>query len=126
MLSVTDSDSTTVRPAARPVTAALAAHYRRVRRHGTCLASRYGQGKRTASGERFNPHALTAAHRTLPFGSRVRVTNRHTGKSVIVRVNDRGPYVAGRCLDLSTAAFRKIAKLSRGVISVRYRVLNRR
>jgi len=70
-------------------------------------ASWYGQGfhgKRTASGERFNTHALTAAHRSLPFGSRVQVTNTRTGRSVVVRINDRGPYAHGRVIDLSTAA----------------------
>ena len=67
-------------------------------------ASWYGpgfHGKRTASGERFNTHALTAAHRSLPFGSRVQVTNERTGRSVVVRINDRGPFVGGRVIDLS-------------------------
>jgi len=70
-------------------------------------ASWYGpgfQGKRTANGERFNTHALTAAHRSLPFGSRVRVTNARTGRSVVVRINDRGPFAGGRVIDLSKAA----------------------
>jgi rare lipoprotein A len=59
---------------------------------------------RTANGETFNTNALTAAHRTLPFGTRIRVTNRKTGRSVIVRVNDRGPYAHGRVIDLSRAS----------------------
>src|SRR4051812_11463457 len=70
-------------------------------------ASWYGpgfHGRRTASGERFNSRALTAAHRSLPFGSRVRVTNERTGRSVVVRINDRGPVVGGRVIDLSKAA----------------------
>ena len=70
-------------------------------------ASWYGQGfhgKRTASGERFNTHALTAAHRSLPFGSRIQVTNTRTGRSVVVRINDRGPYAHGRVIDLSKGA----------------------
>ena len=70
-------------------------------------ASWYGpgfHGKRTASGERFNTRALTAAHKSLPFGSRVLVTNERTGKSVVVRINDRGPYAHGRVIDLSKAA----------------------
>src|SRR3954452_12124765 len=70
-------------------------------------ASWYGpgfHGKRTANGERFNTHALTAAHKTLPFGTQVRVTNEHTGSSVVVRINDRGPYAHGRVIDLSNAA----------------------
>ena len=57
------------------------------------LASSYSEPQSTASGERFNPNELTVAHKTLPFGKRVRVTNRHNGKSVVVRINDRGPYV---------------------------------
>ena len=61
-------------------------------------------GKRTANGERFDTHALTAAHKTLPFGTQVRVTNERTGKSVVVRINDRGPYAHARVIDLSKAA----------------------
>src|SRR3954464_4206673 len=61
-------------------------------------------GKKTANGERFNTHDLTAAHKTLPFGTQVRVTNEQTGKSVVVRINDRGPYAHGRVIDLSKAA----------------------
>jgi rare lipoprotein A len=69
------------------------------------IASVYSGGG-TASGERMNPGALTAAHPSLPFGTRVRVTNRHTGRSVVVRINDRGPFVKGRVIDLSPAAAR--------------------
>ena len=74
----------------------------------TCIASQYGigdgyHGKRTASGERFNTYALTAAHRTRRFGSIVLVTNLANGRSVTVRINDRGPFVKGRCIDLSRA-----------------------
>jgi rare lipoprotein A len=75
------------------------------------IATYYGQefaGRRTASGERFNPSAMTAAHRTLRFGTRVRVTNSHNGRSVIVRINDRGPFVKGRAIDLSSGAARAI------------------
>ncbi len=71
------------------------------------IASWYGpgfQGRRTASGERFNTQAMTAAHKTLPFGTRVRVTSAATGKEVVVRINDRGPFIAGRIIDLSRAA----------------------
>jgi rare lipoprotein A len=75
----------------------------------TCIASQYGvgdgyHGRRTASGERFNTYALTAAHRARRFGSRVTVTNMANGRSVAVRINDRGPFVRGRCIDLSRAA----------------------
>jgi len=90
---------------------------------GTCDASYYDQGKRTANGEAFNPDGLTAAHRNLPFGSEVRVTNVANGKSVVVRINDRGPFVSGRCLDLSRGSFQAIANLGSGVIDVRYEVL---
>ena len=70
-------------------------------------ASWYGpgfHGKKTANGERFNTNDLTAAHKTLPFGTKLRVTNERTGKSVVVRINDRGPYAHGRVIDLSKAA----------------------
>jgi peptidoglycan lytic transglycosylase len=75
------------------------------------IATYYGKefaGRRTASGERFNPGAMTAAHRTLPFGTKVRVTNSRNGRSVIVRINDRGPFVKGRSIDLSSGAARAI------------------
>lgn len=74
-------------------------------------ASWYGpgfHGKRTASGERFNANGLTAAHRSLPFGTRVLVTNRTNGRSVVVRINDRGPFVGGRSIDLARGAARAI------------------
>jgi len=67
-------------------------------------ASWYALQSRTASGERMNPQALTAAHRSLPFGTKVRVTNQRNGKAVVVRINDRGPFVRGRVIDLSKAA----------------------
>ncbi len=89
----------------------------------TCQASNYGEGQMTANGEVFNPSALTAAHKTLPFNTMVKVTNAANGKSVIVRINDRGPYVSGRCLDLSIAAFSSIASLSSGVITVNWEVV---
>ncbi|MFC4531963.1 septal ring lytic transglycosylase RlpA family protein [Sphaerisporangium dianthi] len=92
---------------------------------GRCEASYYDEGQMTASGERFNPNAMTAAHKTLPMGSRVRVTNPGTGKTVTVRINDRGPYIGGRCLDLSRAAFDAIGNLGTGAMSVRYAVLAR-
>jgi rare lipoprotein A len=84
---------------------------------GQGMASYYGAelaGNRTASGERFNPSALTAAHRSLPLGTKLRVTNNSNGKSVIVRVNDRGPFTRNRVLDLSLAAAREIAMVRSG------------
>ncbi|HZN71379.1 MAG TPA: septal ring lytic transglycosylase RlpA family protein [Micromonosporaceae bacterium] len=90
---------------------------------GTCEVSFYDEPQGTANGEQFDPEALTAAHKELPFDTRVRVTNLANGTSVIVRINDRGPYIDGRCLDLSRAAFREIADLDSGVIDGRYEVL---
>lgn len=89
-------------------------------------ASYYGpgfQGRSTASGERFNMYDLTAAHRTLPFGTRVQVTNLSNGKSVTVRINDRGPFKRGRIIDLSKAAAGKIDMISSGTARVRVKVL---
>ena len=89
---------------------------------GDGMASYYGHelaGNRTASGERFNPKALTAAHRTLPLGSKLKVTNKKNGKSVIVRVNDRGPFVKKRLIDLSLGAAQKISMVAAGHAAVR-------
>ncbi|HLH96245.1 MAG TPA: septal ring lytic transglycosylase RlpA family protein [Xanthobacteraceae bacterium] len=72
------------------------------------LASSYSEGTQTASGEKFNANELTAAHRTLPFGTRVRVTNRTNGRSVVVTINDRGPFVRGRIIDVTPAAARAL------------------
>lgn len=90
---------------------------------GSGMASYYGRelaGNRTASGERFNPAGLTAAHRTLPIGSKVRVTNPRTGDSVIVRINDRGPFHTSRLIDLSEAAAREIGirAAGRGMVEI--------
>lgn len=85
------------------------------------IASYYGpgfHGRRTASGERFNQNAMTAAHRTLPFGSRVRVVNLGNGKAVVVRVTDRGPFVRGRVIDLSAGAARAIGVKGLGKVCV--------
>jgi rare lipoprotein A len=90
---------------------------------GTCGASFYDEPQGTANGETFDPEALTAAHKTWAFDTRVRVTNPDNGKSVVVRINDRGPYIDGRCIDLSRAAFRAIASLDLGHVDVRYEIL---
>jgi rare lipoprotein A len=71
-------------------------------------ASWYQHGRRTANGEAFNPNSLTAAHRSLPFGSLVRVVNDKTGRSVVVRINDRGPFIGGRIIDLARGAARQL------------------
>jgi rare lipoprotein A len=91
-------------------------------------ASWYGyrfQGRRTASGERFNAGAYTAAHRRLPFGTRVKVTNIRNGRSVVVRINDRGPYARGRVIDLSKAAAQAIGMVHSGTAPVRLQILGR-
>lgn len=85
----------------------------------TGLASYYKSGKRTANGERYDPQGYTAAHRTLPFGTRVLVTNLENGMSVIVRINDRGPFLRKRVIDLSLGAARVVDLTRRGVARVR-------
>lgn len=90
------------------------------------IASWYGpgfNGRLSASGEVFNQNALTAAHRNLPFGTMVRVTNLNNGRSVIVRINDRGPYVGNRILDLSAGAAQQIGMISTGVAPIRLEIL---
>ena len=89
--------------------------------HG--LASFYTEGTQTASGEKFDTHELTAAHPTLPFGTRLRVTNVATGRSVTVRVNDRGPFVHGRAVDVSYAAAERLGMVGRGVAKVKLDVV---
>lgn len=88
-------------------------------------ASWYGpgfHGRKTANGEKFNMYAMTAAHKTLKLGTRIKVTNEDNGEELIVRVNDRGPYVKGRVLDLSRGAAEKLGFEDQGVISVAYTV----
>jgi rare lipoprotein A len=91
----------------------------------TGKASYYSHGARTASGARFNPGAMTAAHRTLPFGSRLRVTNLANQRSVLVTVNDRGPFSGGRILDLSAGAANVIGMRQSGVARVHIERLDR-
>jgi len=90
----------------------------------TGTASWYGTGARTANGERYRPDGITAAHRTLPFGTRVLVERVDTGESVVVRINDRGPFIKGRIIDLSRGAARKLGILEKGVTEVRITALN--
>jgi peptidoglycan lytic transglycosylase len=90
-------------------------------------ASWYGsthQGKRTASGEKFNMNALTAAHRTLPMGSVVKIKSLTTGKSVVVRINDRGPFAHGRIIDVSKAAAQKLGFIKRGTDRVEVSIVS--
>ena len=89
-------------------------------------ASYYGNelaGNRTASGERFDPRALTAAHRSLPLGSKIRVTNHANGKSVVVRINDRGPFVKSRLIDVSYAAAQEINMIRSGKARVKLELI---
>lgn len=91
-------------------------------------ASYYGEkwnGRRTSNGEVFNTNLLTAAHRSLPFGTIVRVTNQSNGRSVIVRINDRGPFKKGRVIDLSKAAFESIESINRGLTKVKLEIIRK-
>jgi rare lipoprotein A len=90
------------------------------------IASYYGDafhGKKTASGEVFDQRKLTCAHRELPFGTRLKVTNLENDRSIIVRVNDRGPWVSGRIIDLSYAAAKQIGMLERGLVKVKIEII---
>jgi len=89
------------------------------------MGSYYWQPQRVASGGWFNPNAMTAAHKTLPFGTKVRVTNRNNGRSVVVTINDRGPYIKGRIIDLSKAAAKQVGMTASGVAPVSVTVLGR-
>ena len=83
-------------------------------------ASWYALHSKTANGERMNPSAMTAAHKTLPFGARIKVINKSNGKSVVVRINDRGPFIPGRIVDLSKAAAKSIGMIQTGHAKVCY------
>ena len=123
-----DIDTLTPRRDARPnLTGDTVGTGTATRTIGRGTASFYGRelaGRPTASGERFNPGALTAAHRTLPFGSMVRVTNISNGDSVIVRINDRGPFSHGRVIDVSHAAAREIGLHRSGTARVKLALLD--
>lgn len=90
----------------------------------TGQASWYKSGFKTANGEYFKPNGLTAAHRTLPFGTKVRVKNLRNGKSVVVRINDRGPFIRSRIIDVSKGAAKKIGLIRAGVTRVSIKVIN--
>ena len=93
---------------------------------GSGLASYYSdkyQGRKTANGETFDVNKMTAAHKTLAFGTMVRVTNEQNGKSVVVTINDRGPFIKGRVIDLSPAAARRIDMVKAGVVPVKLEIL---
>ena len=93
----------------------------------TGVASWYGKkfhGRKTASGERYNQNKMTAAHKTLPFGTNVRVKNIENGKSVVVRINDRGPFKKGRIIDVSRAAAKKLGMINSGIAKVNIKVVD--
>jgi rare lipoprotein A len=132
VVSVIDADrdvvatSTVATPEPETVDAVLTTPEPAYEAVGEGEASYYGHelaGNRTASGERFDPQALTAAHRTLPLGSKLRVTNKANGKSVIVRVNDRGPFAKRRVIDMSLAAAHKLSMVRAGKATVRMELL---
>jgi rare lipoprotein A len=102
-------------PYKRPIGTQFAAHG---------IASFYSDEQLTANGEKFNPSAMTAAHKTLPFGTRLRVTNVATGKSVTVRINDRGPYVPGRVVDVSYSAAESLGIVGKGLAKVKLDVIH--
>jgi rare lipoprotein A len=109
----------------RPATAQVSLGPIRLRLSG--MASWYGpgfHGNRSASGEIYNQNAMTAAHKSLPFGTAVQVTNLDNGRSVVVRINDRGPYIHGRVIDLSAAAARVLGLMQTGIAPVQLEVLN--
>jgi rare lipoprotein A len=89
----------------------------------TGTASYYKSGRLTANGERFNPNGFTAAHRWLKFGTLVRVTNMDTGRSIVVRINDRGPFISGRIIDLAYGAAKAVGLHNSGVATVQVSVL---
>ncbi len=94
----------------------------------TGIASWYGRrfmGKKTASGEIFDPEKMTAAHRRLPMGTIIKVTNLKNGREIVVRINDRGPYIPGRIIDLSRAAARQMDMIKRGLAPVRMEIIGK-
>jgi rare lipoprotein A len=107
------------------VPAVLNTHHARTNSTSYGVASFYTEDEWTASGERFNTHALTAAHPTLPFGTRLRVTNVTNGRSVVVRINDRGPFVPGRVVDLSGSAAESLGMVERGIVKVKLDVVQK-
>jgi rare lipoprotein A len=98
-------------------------HAARTKTASQGIASFYTEGTKTANGEKFNTHDLTAAHPTLPFGTRLRVTNVTTGQAVTVRVNDRGPYIQGRIVDVSYSAADALGMVGKGVANVKLDVV---
>ncbi len=102
-------------PIKRPVETQFASHG---------IASFYSDEQLTANGEKFNPRALTAAHKSLPFGTRLRVTNVANGRSVTVRINDRGPYMPGRVVDVSYSAAESLGIVGKGITKVKLDVIN--
>ena len=111
--------------AATVIAASLASTEAALAKSGCGGASWYALHSRTASGERMNPKRLTAAHRSMRFGTKLKVTNSRSGKSVVVRINDRGPFIRGRVLDLSKAAASQIGMISSGHAKVCFEIVSR-
>ena len=125
-IPITDSATIVVPPAIAPTNPVTPPEKMAQAANKGRKASWYGpgfHGRRTANGERFNQNDLTAAHRTLPFGTKVKVTNLRNGRSVVVRVNDRGPFSRGRVIDLSKAAARIIGVFQSGTAPVLLEIL---
>jgi len=121
-----DSRTASVVRRTRPVVAhrdATEPHAAKARLSSFGVASFYTEGTKTASGEKYDPAELTAASRTLPFGTRLRVTNVTNGRSVVVRINDRGPFVAGRAVDVSYSAAETLGMVNRGTAKVKLDVV---
>jgi rare lipoprotein A len=114
-----------VAPAPAPTPAPRAAAPAPTGRADNGVASYYSQGLRTANGSRFNPDGMTAAHKTLPFGTKVRVTHLGNGRTVDVTINDRGPFIAGRIIDLSRGAANVIGMTGQGLARVKMEILGR-
>ena len=113
------SEATTITPGGRRAE-------RRVQRGVASFYARYFHGRRTASGERYDHGAMTVAHKSLPFGTLLRVEDERTGKRIMVRVNDRGPFVRGRVLDLSGAAADALQMRRRGTARINYEIVRPR
>lgn len=127
MMGLTSCATATGSKPAAAVAVAKADKDGRWKKYQDGTASWYGgrwHGRLTANGERYNQHTMTAAHKKLPFGTRVRVTNTRNGKTCVVRINNRGPYVRGRVIDLSVAAAKELGFHSNGITKVSLEVLN--
>lgn len=116
----TGSPASSAAPSQQPSSASLP----ETGQSGSCFAGYVATGTVTASGQKFNPKAYTGANLSLPFGTKVQITNSETGKSVVIRINDRGPYAGNRCFDLTSSAYQQIASLTESQVKIEYEVLS--